>query len=47
MFSESHTQSVLEAVSSLGEMSMTGTLQVTELLEQPGAILVQWYDEVQ
>lgn len=45
MFSESHTQSVLEAVNSLGEMSMTGTLQVTELSEQPGAILVQWYDE--
>lgn len=44
-FSESHTQSVLDAVNSLGEMSMTGTLQITELLEQPGAILVQWYDE--
>lgn len=25
---------------------MTGTLQIAELTEQPGAILVQWYDEV-
>ena len=25
---------------------MTGSLQIAELVEQPGAILVQWYDEV-
>ena len=46
VFSESHSQSVVDAVNSLGELSMTGTLQIAELTEQPGAILVQWYDEV-
>ena len=25
---------------------MTGSLQIADLIEQPGAILVQWYDEV-
>ena len=25
---------------------MTGSLQIVDLVEQPGAILVQWYDEV-
>ena len=45
-FSDSHTQSVIDAVKSFGEVSMTGSLQISELLEQPGAILVQWYDEV-
>lgn len=45
-FSDSHTQSVIDAVNSVGEISMTGSLQVAELLEHPGAILVQWYDEV-
>ncbi|KAJ7362052.1 Cytokine receptor-like factor 3 [Desmophyllum pertusum] len=44
-FSDSHTQSVIDAVNSVGEISMTGSLQVAELLEHPGAILVQWYDE--
>jgi len=44
-FSDSHTQSVIDAVKSFGEVSMTGSLQISELLEQPGAILVQWYDE--
>ena len=46
IFSESHSQSVIDAVNSLGELSMTGTLQIAELTEQPGAILVQWFDEV-
>ena len=45
-FSESNTQSVIDAISSLGEVSMTGSLQIADLVEQPGAILVQWYDEV-
>lgn len=45
-FSESHTQSVIDAVNSLGEVSMTGSLQIAELVEHPGAILVQWFDEV-
>lgn len=45
-FSESNTHSVVDAISSLGELSMTGTLQIAELMEHPGAILVQWYDEV-
>ncbi|XP_068761920.1 cytokine receptor-like factor 3 [Montipora capricornis] len=44
-FSENNTQSVIDAVSSLGELSMTGSLQIADLIEQPGAILVQWYDE--
>lgn len=44
-FSESNTHSVVDAISSLGELSMTGTLQIAELMEHPGAILVQWYDE--
>lgn len=44
-FSESNTQSVIDAISSLGEVSMTGSLQIADLVEQPGAILVQWYDE--
>ncbi|KAJ7375636.1 Cytokine receptor-like factor 3 [Desmophyllum pertusum] len=44
-FSDSHTQSVIDAINSVGEISMTGSLQVAELLEHPGAILVQWYDE--
>ena len=25
---------------------MTGSLQIAELVEHPGAILVQWFDEV-
>ena len=45
-FSDSHTQSVIDAISTIGDVSMTGSLQIAELLEQPGAILVQWYDEV-
>ena len=45
-FSDSHTQSVLDAVSSIGDVSMTGSLQIAELVEHPGAILVQWFDEV-
>lgn len=45
-FSDSHTQSLRDAVSLIGEVSMTGSLQIAELVEQPGAILVQWYDEV-
>ena len=45
-FSDSHTQSVLDAVNSIGEVSMTGSLQIAELVEHPGAILVQWFDEV-
>ena len=45
-FSESHTQSVIDAVNSIGEISMTGSLQIAELVEHPGAILVQWFDEV-
>lgn len=44
-FSDSHTQSLRDAVSLIGEVSMTGSLQIAELVEQPGAILVQWYDE--
>ena len=44
--SESNTQFVIDAISSLGEVSMTGSLQIADLAEQPGAILVQWYDEV-
>ena len=45
-FSDSHTQSVLDAVNSLGEVFMTGSLQIAALVEHPGAILVQWFDEV-
>lgn len=44
-FSDSHTQSVLDAVNSIGEVSMTGSLQIAELVEHPGAIMVQWFDE--
>lgn len=44
-FSDGHTQILIDAINSIGEVSMTGSLQIAELLEQPGGILVQWYDE--
>lgn len=42
---ESEMNSIIESIQSLGEVRMLGSLQIIELQEQAGGILVQW-DEV-
>ena len=46
-FTEAQRKSFIDSISLFGEVSMTGSLQIVELTEQPGGILVQWDDEVQ
>ena len=45
-FEDTHRQAVIDAINTIGEISMTGSLQIVDLLEQPGAILVRWDEEV-
>ena len=42
---DSEVSNIIESVQSLGEVQMLGSLQIVELQEQAGGILVQW-DEV-
>ena len=43
---DSEVSNIIESVQTLGEVQMLGSLQIVELVEQAGGILVQW-DEVQ
>ena len=42
---DSEVKNIVESVQRLGEVQMLGSLQIVELVEQAGGILVQW-DEV-
>ena len=44
-FEDTHHKALLDGIHIVGDISMTGSLQIVELQEQPGAILVRW-DEV-
>ncbi|EDO36959.1 predicted protein [Nematostella vectensis] len=39
------TQPLIDIVKLIGEVSMTGSLQIVDMTEQPGGMLVQWDDE--
>ena len=43
---DSEVSNIVETLQRLGDVQMLGSLQIVELVEQPGGILVQW-DEVQ
>ena len=42
---DSEVSNIVESIQSLGDVQMLGSLQIVELTEQAGGILVQW-DEV-
>ena len=42
---DSEVNNIIESIQSLGDVQMLGSLQIVELTEQAGGILVQW-DEV-
>lgn len=42
---DSEVGNIIESIQSLGDVRMLGSLQIVELVEQAGGILVQW-DEV-
>ena len=44
-FEDSEIDNIIGSAQSLGEVRMLGSLQIVELVEQTGGILVQW-DEV-
>lgn len=37
-------ENYVECVNHIGEISMTGSLQIVTLAEQPGGMLVEWDD---
>lgn len=41
---EESFQQVIDCVNHIGEISMTGSLQIVGMAEQPGGILVEWDD---
>lgn len=42
---DTEVSNIIESVQRLGDVQMLGSLQIVELVEQAGGILVQW-DEV-
>ena len=44
-FEDSEIDNIIDVAHRLGEVKMLGTLQIVDLVEQAGSILVQW-DEV-